>query len=105
MSSTNLSANPTGALNAGWVNGWAEITMGADPRRALVAPAGKSTISNALTGQVTSNANVSYFGLPVIGFAVQSYSTTGLPGVSASVLSNYGGQFNHKIARRIVVGP
>ena len=43
-----------------------------------------------------------YFGLPVIGFAAQTYSTTGLPGVSANVLSNYGGNFNHKYMRNIV---
>jgi hypothetical protein len=44
---------------------------------------------------------VTYFGLPVIGFAAQTYSTTGLPGVSPNVLSNYGGNFNHKYLRSI----
>ena len=71
----------------------------------LAAPHGATTIVNARTGAVTTGATVTYHGLPIIGFAVQSYNTTGLPGVSAGVLSNYGGQFNHKVRRRIEVAP
>jgi len=41
--------------------------------------------------------------LPIIGFAAESYSTNGLPGINPNVLSNYGGTFGHKYKRRIEV--
>ena len=92
--------------------GWLEMRLKTDPSPLrpelggwLTAPHGATTIINGQTGAVTAGASVTYFGLPVLGFSVQSYSTTGLPGVSNSVLSNYGGQFNHKIKRRIEVSP
>ena len=64
-------------------------------------PAGATTVIDVASGTVTTGLGLTYYGLPVIGFAVQSYSTTGLPGVSANVLSNYGGNFNHKYLRDI----
>lgn len=92
-------------LKAGWVNGWADLSFTQDAGYAgshsLAAPVGTTTITNLATGSVSPNQSVTYFGLPVVGFALQSYSTTGLPGVSTTVLSNYGGNFNHKYLRDI----
>ena len=68
---------------------------------ALPAPALATTIIQINTGTVVPNQTVTYFGLPVVGLAVQSYSTTGLPGVNPNVLSNYGGNFVHKYLRDI----
>jgi hypothetical protein len=102
LGGTNLNPFGMAALNALWINGWATLNLSVDPRHALVAPAGSSKIVDTLTGDVVSTgAAVTYFGLPVVGFAVQSYSTTGLPGVNPNVLSNYGGSFGHKYTRRI----
>jgi len=91
------------ALNATWINGWADLSF---PQSGVVhtlpAPLNSTTIIDVTsTGAPLTNQNVTYYGLPVVGFAVQSYSTTGLPGVSANVLSNYGGNFNHKYLRDI----
>lgn len=47
---------------------------------------------NDLVRQMVSDENDTYFGLPVIGFAVQKYVNGNLGGV----LSNYGGSFIHK---------
>jgi hypothetical protein len=92
-------------LNAGWINGWADLSFplnaGIPSAHNLPAPTGATTIITINTGAVSAGNNATYFGLPVVGFAVQSYSTTGLPGVSANVLSNYGGNFNHKYLRDI----
>jgi hypothetical protein len=100
----NLNPFAMGALNSLWINGWARLNLSVDPRHALVSPAGSSKIVDTLTGDtVSTGAAVTYFGLPVVGFAVQSYSTTGLPGVDPNVLSNYGGSFGHKYTRRIAV--
>jgi hypothetical protein len=95
------------ALLSNWVNGWADLSF---PQTAadvhvLPAPTGSTTFLTAATAgtsSVSTGNTVTYFGLPVIGFAAQTYSTTGLPGVSANVLSNYGGNFNHKYMRNIV---
>jgi hypothetical protein len=100
LRSTNM-ANV--ALNSGWINGWADLSFPVNGTvHTLPAPgAGTTIIDIASTGAPLTGQTVTYFGLPVVGFAVQSYSTTGLPGVSANVLSNYGGNFWHKYLRTI----
>jgi len=97
------------ALNSNWVNGWADLSFpyaagdANGPVHALPAPANSTSFLTAVNGVAALNpaANVTYFGLPVVGFAAQTYSTTGIPGVSTTVLSNYGGNFNHKYQRSI----
>jgi hypothetical protein len=91
-------------LNSGWINGWADLSfpqVAGSAAHTMPAPAGATTVIDVASGTVTTGLGLTYYGLPVIGFAVQSYSTTGLPGVSANVLSNYGGNFNHKYLRDI----
>jgi hypothetical protein len=58
------------------------------------------TSVTAIGGATTSGNSVSYIGLPVIGFAVESYTNGTLPN---GVLSNYGGNFVHKGTRNIFV--
>jgi hypothetical protein len=93
-------------LNTGWLNGWADLSFPTDfslaSQHVLLAPVGATTIFDINAGTVLTAQDATYFGLPVVGFAVQSYSTTGLPGVNPNVLSNYGGNFNHKYQRSIV---
>ena len=48
---------------------------------------------------VTSSAD--FYGLPVIGFAVQKYVNGTLDVDGVSVLSNYAGSFEHKATRDI----
>jgi hypothetical protein len=106
LGGTNRSLYQSGALNSVWVNGWAELRFADLDLHRLVAPTGASKVIDTLTGDtVKSNATVTYFGLPVVGFAVESYSTTGLPGVNPNVISNYGGSFAHKYQRRIAIAP
>jgi hypothetical protein len=59
------------------------------------------SISTSISGrgQPTSTGNtITYVGLPVIGFAAVSYTNGTLVVGSQNVLSNYGGNFVHKIS-------
>ena len=92
-------------LNTNFHNGWADLSFpenaGYAGSHTLSAPALGTTIIQINTGTVVPNQSVTYYGLPVVGLAVQSYSTTGLPGINPNVLSNYGGNFVHKYLRDI----
>ena len=105
LGSHNGSRLSTTELPSTWINGWAEMALGDGSARVLVAPAGKSTVTRTATGTVTTAGAVTYHGLPVVGFAVQAYRTSGLPGLNPNVLSNYGGNFNHRVLRRIEIVP
>jgi hypothetical protein len=102
LQSTNV-ANV--ALGSTWQNGWADLSFPLDAgytgSHSLNAPTAATTIIDINGGSVVTGQNATYFGLPIVGFAVQSYSTTGLPGVNPNVVSNYGGNFNHKYLRDI----
>jgi hypothetical protein len=63
----------------------------------LVAPTEATTVVDV--DGVTESLNATYFGLPVVGFAVQSFEN----GNVAGMLSNYGGNFIHKGQRSIEV--
>ena len=71
----------------------------------LRAPIGASTVIDVKTGAVRVSKNAIYHGLPVIGFAVHTFSTTGLPGMDPNVLARYGGAFSHNVSRHIEVTP
>ena len=47
-------------------------------------------------GSTSSGNTVTYIGLPVVGFAVQTFSNGTLSVGGVNVLSNYGGNFIHK---------
>jgi hypothetical protein len=66
------------------------------------ARAGATTVVDTATGAVQPGTAVTYDGLPIVGFAVQSYGSFGLSG-SPNVLSNYGGRMSHRFQRRIEV--
>jgi hypothetical protein len=92
-------------LNAGWINGWADLSFPEDGiTHTLPAPDGATTIIDINSGVVTTGATVTYFGLPVVGFAVASFTNGALPVGGTTVLSNYGGTFNHKYMRDISGG-
>jgi hypothetical protein len=66
-----------------------------------------NTLITSIGGSTSSGNTVTYIGLPVVGFAVQTFSNGVLllpvPGQTAlgNVLSNYGGNFIHKYQTNI----
>ena len=85
-------------------NGWADlaiapVTVGSRTAHQLVLPSTKT----ALTG-VTTTGQATYVGLPIIGFAVESFNngTLTAPGLPGLIQSNYGGNFVHKTKRSIL---
>ena len=96
-------ANRCIATYPGWTTGNATVAFLAS--RPLPAPPRATTILDTRTGALTTGATVTYFGLPVVGFALQSYSNGSLPVDGRPVLSNYGVTFRNRQTRRITVAP
>jgi len=98
LGSKNLANIPTTFQN-GWValnfNG-STVTAG---RHQLVG--GASTVFSIATGTTTTLAATTFNGLPVVGFAAQSFNNGTLTANGAQELSNYGGNFVHKTTRSI----
>ena len=105
LGSMNGNRISTTELPSTWINGWAEMGLGDSGPRVLVAAAGKSSVTNTATGTVTTTAVVTYHGLPLVGFAVQAYRNEVLSTPGGNVLSNYGGNFNHRTTRRVESAP
>ena len=91
-------------------NGWAELAFpfgvtGIPPSSQIHALIGGTTTQIALAsdfiGGINTVPNVTYFGLPVVGFAAITFTNGNLNGV----LSNYGGNVDHKYTRRLVPTP
>jgi hypothetical protein len=55
----------------------------------------------ALDGTITPGLTRTYFGLPAIGFRVQTFNNGTLVFGGRNVLSSYGGAFPHRATRRI----
>jgi hypothetical protein len=81
-------------LDTPWVNGWADLSFPQNGTiHTLRAPSGSSTtVTIATSGLPVTLAtqNATYFGLPVLGFGVQSFVNGTLPVGTGTVLSNYG---------------
>jgi len=96
-SANSLSATVT------YQNGWADLLYtqvvgDAGPAHELRST---STTRTALNG-TTSTSAATYIGLPVIGFAVQSFDNgTIVSGTGQFLQSKYGGNFVHKFTRKI----
>ena len=105
-------ANAPSTFSNGWVNlNFPLITGPTNPaaNHTLVASGGNGTFTAALsltTGAVTTTnaTTATYTGLPVIGFAAQSFNNGNLSGALSGTLiqSNYGGNFDHRYTRAIV---
>jgi len=99
--SKNLTAIPTT-----FQNGWAALNFnGASlPAGVHTLLGGGSTVFSTATGGTTTTLTTTFNGLPVVGFAAQSFQNGTLPGatgVAALIQSNYGGNFVHKTTRSI----
>ncbi len=94
LGSVNTSNITTGFQN-GWLNlGFPPLITGADPFVHQLRSSSSFAVSTF--GSFASATTATYFGLPVVGFAVQSFSNGTVPGAGGNVLSNYGGNFIHK---------
>lgn len=98
LNSQNVANIPTS-----FANGWLRLGF---PTGISGAAAGVHTLSTATStttaiGGATTSGAATYFGLPVVGFAVQNFSNGLLTVGGATVGQNYGGNFVHKYTRLI----
>ena len=91
-------ANPTFTFESGWADlsftspastGYQYHTLGGND----------TTVISLGNGNSQSWSSATYYGLPVIGFSAITYTNGNIGGV----LSNYGGNFNHKTTRSVYV--
>jgi hypothetical protein len=94
------SLNINTSFTAGWMRLSFPVPTGNPNAHKMGAPAGQTIVSPLNNPPFATT--VTYYGLPTIGFMVESFSNNFLPGPSgAQVLSNYGGNFVHKQSRLI----
>ncbi len=81
-------------------NGWVDLSFIAPtPKHELVST--NTTVINV--GGATPAQTRTYHGLPVVGFAAQTYNNGTLPGVGPGLVQSvYGGAFIHKTTRLIL---
>jgi hypothetical protein len=102
--SVNISTSqlPAGATP----NGWAQISFFPETVTGSVHTLGNDTttfvVPQVTPPFVSPTSAATYFGLPVVGFAVESYTNGAINVNGTATLSNYGGNFVHKGTR--VVG-
>jgi hypothetical protein len=99
LGSTNVANIPTG-FSDGWLNlGFPTGISGALAQVHELVNTTNTQITD-IGGSSSSGNTVTYIGLPVVGFAVQTFSNGVLvlptPTGTGNVLSNYGGNFIHK---------
>jgi len=95
LGSVNIANVPTTFQN-GWLNmGFPTAIAGASPTvHELINTT--NTLITDIGSSTSSGQTVTYIGLPVVGFAVQTFSNGTLSVGGVNVLSNYGGNFIHK---------
>ena len=69
--------------------------------QSMMAPASGNTISFDLSAGTTSFAQVTYYGLPVVGFAAETFQNDALIVNGKSFLSTFGAEFVHHKTTRI----
>jgi hypothetical protein len=85
-------------------NGWVSINFNGltVPATKHILVGGASTTFDTATGTTGSTTATTFLGLPVIGFAGQTFQNGTLSDAAGkNVQSNYGGNFNHKTTRAI----
>jgi hypothetical protein len=95
LGSVNVANIPTTFQN-GWLNmGFPTAIAGASATvHELINTT--NTLITDIGSSTSSGQTVTYIGLPVVGFAVQTFSNGTLSVGGVNVLSNYGGNFVHK---------
>jgi len=87
-----------------YVNGWATLgfnSVAAPAEHSLAAPAGATNVLNLLTGVATPGASVTYYGLPVIGFAAESNQNDAISIAGKTYLSTFGGTFTGHAVKKV----
>ena len=98
LASTNVANIPTGFQN-GWLNmGFPRGISGAlaDVHELINTTSTDITRLGAFGSSFQGGATVTYTGLPVVGFAVQTFNNGTLVVGGVNLLSNYGGSFPHR---------
>ena len=98
LGSTN--ANFLDVNAAGFINGWARLTFIYTNAKLI---GGSTTVVNIQNGfgGVGSATSATYAGLPVVGFAVQSYNNNVIVVGGKNVQSTYGADFAHRYSTDI----
>jgi hypothetical protein len=98
--STVLGSKNFSTVKTDFVNGWVSLAfplVGARHQLVALAPATTSKLDlSVATPVAVPVANVSFNGLPVIGFAAITFENGTLSLGPGLLQSNYGGNFNHK---------
>ena len=97
-----LNSENTTNIPTTFQNGWLKLGFPLIPGQGLAhnLPNIATTITTVAGGSTAGNIRT-YFGLPVIGFAVQSFNNGTLPGAVGPIQSSYGGNFVQKATTRI----
>jgi hypothetical protein len=101
LGSVNVTNIPT-AFQNGWLNLGFPTVSGAANAHVLRNVAGTQTTQ--IQGGTSSGNSVTYFGLPVIGFAVQDFvngTLSNTTGPAAFIQSSYGGNFVQKTTTNV----
>ena len=90
-------------LSTPYTNGWAVISY----NDALSVPpvvhtvANATTVSTVLATGAAGPTTVTYFGLPVIGFASETFNNTALTINGKAYLSTFGAEFTHRLQTKV----
>ena len=104
-SSNVLGSKNTANINTSFQNGWLRLGFAAPTSTASTFHTlGNSTNTTHIWGPTgfSTGLTKTYLGLPVVGFAVQSFTNGTLVVGGTNVLANYGGNFVHKTTTTIV---
>ena len=105
-SNSNLLASANKAnINTSFPHGWLKIGfLRSTATSATFHTLGNSTNTSHISRPtfVSTGQTKTYLGLPVVGFAVQSFTNGTLVVGGTNVLSNYGGNFVQKATTRVV---
>jgi hypothetical protein len=98
-----LASKNVSNINTGNQNGWLKLGF-ATTTSATYHTLGNVTATSHVLGASTFSTGMTktYLGLPVVGFAVQSFSNGTLVVGGTSVLANYGGNFVQKATTTII---
>ncbi len=100
-----LGSSNNRSIVSAYQNGWVDLTFPFSTSAPLV-----HSLYSGETGVIylsgnTQFASATYYGLPVVGFAVQSYLNGNLSESDGTLVqSSYGGNFLHKTKRSITLG-
>jgi hypothetical protein len=92
-----LASVNTANINTTFQNGW--LNLGFFPATitgSVHTLANTATSITSIGGATTTGNTVTYFGLPLVGFEVESYTNGTLSVGGVNVLSTFGGNFVHK---------